>query len=107
MDKRKEREKLQSTCAWCGKRISKGAVYSVGAALRNDDGLADREGEFILIQTTARETPVPGFVTPSWSEAKADGFDIIFIACSRKCAAGIRDALRVDISLFSSLTDIN
>jgi len=102
-----KQEKSQSVCAWCSKRISEGSVYSVGAVLRKKDELVDREGTFILLQTTARDDPVPGFVTPSWSEAKADGIDIILIACSRKCAVDIRNAFGVDISLFSSLVSIN
>jgi len=61
----------------------------------------------MLLQTTARADPVPGFVTPGWSEAKADGIDVIFMACSRKCAVDIRNALGVDVSLFSSLVNMN
>ena len=93
-------EKVLGKCAWCRKRVSKGKpVYGLGAKARKNVDLSEYEGSAIEITIVTQDKLVPMIVAGADSEAKRDGKDFLFMACSMKCAREMKEALQDEISL--------
>jgi hypothetical protein len=81
-------------CAWCNEEIAEDSeVFGFGARLREGIDLEDLAGEVIRIFSTAANRMIRALVVTSDSEAKADGFDLMFMTCSRDCAEALKAAL--------------
>jgi hypothetical protein len=81
-------------CAYCEKKMRSGAeVYGLGVRLR--EGL---EYPGAVRRTMAVSLPVQGrefacMVTADASQAKLEGWDLIFMVCSEKCGTGLKSLL--------------
>jgi hypothetical protein len=99
---RQELELALSTCAWCDTDLDEDLGRTVGFALPDRSLLSDREGRVWAVGVGKRRF-VSGIVSPADSELAADGADIIYRACSRRCERllnklmpkAIRDASRL------------
>lgn len=83
-----------TTCAWCGKGIPEDTeVFSIGAKARPGVDLKDQEGSIIPLPLHLVRKIVPAMIPTSDSEAKKDGYDMVFMVCSRSCGEALRQAL--------------
>ena len=91
-------------CAWCNKRVPENdEVYGLGAGLRPDIDFTDRAGEIIPVYLASTDREVPAIVTTSDSEAKRDGYDVIFLICCEKCGEALKAVLQTEIDFFENI----
>lgn len=94
---------LLNTCAWCNKEIPEDVeVFGFGAKSQQGVDLSEQEGTIIQLSLLEGRT-VPAIVVASDSEAKKQGYDFAFLACSQGCAQSLREALRKEIDVFESV----
>jgi hypothetical protein len=93
-------ERFQSTCGWCGKTIPPNTpVFGGGGKARPGIDLSDVAGQVIPLRLlTAGKDVLVGISAPD-SEARRDGSDFVYMACSEICARQLRDAFQADIEL--------
>lgn len=88
------RDQLLHTCTWCMKPIPKGGeLFAFGVKASEKIDLSEKEGEFVSLHLALKDKTVVAIVTTSTSEAKQQGFDLIFLTCSQDCAEYLKDAL--------------
>jgi hypothetical protein len=91
-----------NTCAWCDAELDAERARTVGFALPDCSLLSHREGRVWAVGVGKRRF-VTGIVSPVDSDIAADGADVIYRACSRRCERllnklmpkAIRDASRL------------
>ena len=90
----------ENICAWCNREIPEASeVFGLGAKVRENILLNDFEGTIISIELFKTDKTVPAIVTTSDSEAKRDGYDLMFMTCSQACAESLKTALSKDKEL--------
>jgi hypothetical protein len=91
-------------CACCGSKIRSGAeVYGLGVKLK-----AELEYQGGVERRTAVHLPVKDktlecMATADGSQAKMEGWDLIFILCSEKCGEEIKGLLEEEKDLFEEI----
>jgi len=99
-----EQLKLGTTCALCNRKMSVDSpAYGVGGTFRSGVDLGDDEAIFVPVYSTSLDRVLPMFVVPIWSDAKADGKDIVYMTCSSKCAKHLETALEKDVESINLL----
>lgn len=94
---KREQKKLRNICAWCGKKMSSDSpVYTVAGTFEPGVNFEDKEGTFIPVHLFSTDKILPMFVTPSWSQARQEGKNFIYMLCSEECAWHLRAALIED-----------
>lgn len=92
--------RIMYTCSWCGKMVSEDSeVFSVPGKAAAGVDLRSQEGNFIPVHLSLTRKTAYVFVTTSDSEAKRQGQDLVFVACSKRCAESLRDTLREEIDI--------
>ena len=92
------------TCAWCDKNIpGDSEVFGFGAKARPGIDLKEREGETISLFLTLANKEVPAIVTVTGSHAKNQGNDLMFMACSQRCAKSLQEALKREMGIIDKL----
>jgi len=93
-----------STCAWCDKRIPDDSeVFGLGVKARHRIGITGREGKVIPVVLALVDKTVPAIVTTGDSQAKRNGYDLLFMCCSRECAGLLKDVLQEERNLFDEI----
>lgn len=93
MDK-KIRDRLLRTCAWCNQAIPpKADVFAFGARASAGIDLSDKEGQFVSMKLALADKTVVALVSMGHSQARGEGFDLVFITCSQECAEALKEAL--------------
>ena len=96
-------DRLLHICAWCNKDIQKDdEVFGFGAEASHGIDLSDKEGEFVSLTLALRDKTVFALVPSSSSNAKSEGYGLIFINCSEDCAQSLKDALELERDVFDS-----
>lgn len=91
-------------CAYCEKKMRSGdEVFGLGVKLREE-----LEYPGAIGRTTAVHLPVGGreiecMAAADASQAKAEGWDLIFMACSEECGAGLKALLEEEDGLFEEI----
>ena len=101
-------EGVTNICAWCGKRVpEQHEVFALGA--RAHPGLISKEQEGMVISLSLAfsERTVPAVVVTSTSEAKREGYDLVFVACSRKCGNSLKGVLQREVEPFSNVGPVD
>jgi hypothetical protein len=94
-------QRLMHTCAWCTRSISPDEeFYGFGAKARADLDLSDKEGEFVSLNLALQDKTVVAMVATESSPVKAQGYDLLFVACSIECANELREALEFERDVF-------
>lgn len=94
--------KLIRTCAWCTKEIQEeGEVYGFGAKARQGTDLSGKEGQFVSLNLALMEKTTFALIPASSNEAGLEGYDLLFITCSEDCAQSLKDALDLEIDVFT------
>jgi len=87
-------------CVWCQKYISdEMEVFAFGAKLKPDIDLSEYESHCIQIGLVSKKKPVYMMVTAAGSEAKNEGKDGMFLACSEACGKKLKNILKKEIGL--------
>ncbi len=93
-------DSLLNTCAWCSKEVAEDSeVYKIMATTKYKTLLEGREGMFIPLPLALASKTVHAVVVTEDSEAKKDGWEIIFMTCSLSCAKSLKAALISDSSI--------
>jgi hypothetical protein len=91
-------------CAFCGRRIRSGAeVYVLGVKLKAGleyPGGVDRR---TAVQLPVKDRTLECMVTADGSQAKMEGWDLIFMLCSEKCGEEIKELLEEEKDLFEEI----
>lgn len=94
---------LLHTCTWCMNPIPKdGDIFAFGVKSSGNIDLSEKEGEFVSLDLTLEDRSVAAIVTTRSSEARKQGYDLIFLTCSQTCVEELKDALRAERVLFKS-----
>jgi hypothetical protein len=94
-------ERLLRTCAWCTQIIPDDSeVFGFGAKARPGIDLSDKEGQFVSLDLALAEKTVFALVPTSTSQAKEEGYDLVFLACSQDCAESLKDALEFEKDVY-------
>lgn len=90
-----------SGCAWCGAEIGRdGEVFAIGARVKEGvefTGISADRPRFLPVAVAGKV--VPAMITFPDSRAKLEGNDVMFMACSEKCAKAFKVALVEEKSL--------
>jgi hypothetical protein len=97
-------EEFKNICAWCSKVISEDSeAFGLGAKIRSAINVKDKEGTIIPLTLIRANKTIPAMVTTSNSEAKREGHDIMFIACSNDCAKLLKKTLQKEKEIIDSI----
>lgn len=86
-------------CAWCKKHLPDDAeVFALGAKIKADYfKLADKQaGQTVQFHLLATNRDIPAIISNADSEAKREGKDLLFPACSMSCGKALEAALHED-----------
>lgn len=87
-------------CAYCDKEVDQDSeVFVVLLTIGEVHDLKDIEGEMISVCLEEANRSIPAMVVTEDSEAKKDGGDIGFMACSEGCAQSLTTTLQKEIDL--------
>ncbi len=93
-------EEAMGQCAWCGKVISEDTpVFGFGAKKRPQIDITEFKGLAIKMHLTKQNKDITAFVTTSDSQAKKDGYDFMFLVCSKECAREMKSVMDEEIAL--------
>lgn len=91
-------------CAYCDKKIRSGAeVYGLGVKLRKELEYPGVVGRTMSVHLPIGDRELECMVTADGSQAKAEGWDLIFMVCSEGCGAGLKALLEEEESLFEEI----
>jgi hypothetical protein len=91
----KAEKNLLLVCAWCKRQIPPDApVYAIKAKARAGVELLPGGSFLRLHLDTAPGEIITGVVVPDDSDAKREGWDLVFPACSEECGGELLDALQ-------------
>ena len=101
-------EEVMSHCCWCGELIQDDKeMFGLGAKARQGVDLSPFEGEGIEIKMPASGRKFYALVPASDSDARKDGNDLMFVACSNECAYELKNLINKEIELGDILSDIH
>ena len=84
-----------SCCTWCNKSlINEESVLSVNIKAGEGSNFTKFEGQFVSISLSEENKKVYAFVTTEDSQARKDGYDLLFIVCSESCQENLKKALK-------------
>ena len=99
-------EDAVSVCAWCGKHIPKDSeLFALGARARPGVDL-EREGNVLEVVLDARRK-AHAIIPSRDSEARAEGWDLLFVVCSEECARSLKEAVQKQIEIVESTSDLS
>ena len=95
-------EDAVSVCVWCGKPIPEDSeVFSLGAKARPG---VDLEAEGNVLELTLDATRKALAIIPTQdSQAKKDGWDLLFTICSEECAKSLKETVQGQIDIIDSI----
>ncbi len=90
-------------CAHCECRLNPGAeVYGLGARLKEELEYPGAVGRSMTVELPIQGRELECMVTADGSQARLEGWDIIFVVCSEECGAGLK-ALLEEEGLFEEI----
>jgi hypothetical protein len=96
---------FRNTCAWCGKVIPEDSeVFGLGAKVRQGFDIKDQEGRIIPLTLLQADKTIPAIVTTSNSEAKREGYDLMFMTCSQGCAKSLKKTLQKEKKIIDNIS---
>jgi hypothetical protein len=95
------RERLMHTCTWCLNTIPEGDDrFAFGVKASEAIDLTEKQGEFVSLKLALKDKTLVALVPMRNSEAKEQGFDLIFLTCSQGCAEDLKVALEMERDVF-------
>jgi len=100
----KEMAEKAFRCAFCGRRIEGNAeVYGLGARLREEFKYREAVGRATAVHISAGGREIECLVAADGSQAKLEGWDLIFMVCSEGCGADLKALLEEERQLFDEI----
>lgn len=103
--KRKRRvswEDAARVCAWCGKHIPKDSeIFSIGAKARPGVDL-EKEGNVLELTLDATRKAL-AIIPTQESQAKKEGWDLLFAICSEECAKTLKETVQRHIDIIDDI----
>lgn len=91
-------------CALCRKKVPSGAeVYGLGARLKEEFKYREAVGRATAVRLSAGGRELECMVTADGSQAKLEGWDLIFMVCSESCGTELKRILEEDQRLFDEV----
>jgi predicted nucleic acid-binding Zn ribbon protein len=95
-------EDAVSVCAWCGKPIPEGSeLFSLGAKARPGVDL-EREGNVLELTLDAKRKAL-AIIPAQDSQAKKEGWDLLFTICSEECAKSLKETVQRQIDIIDGI----
>lgn len=95
-------------CAWCDKEIPEDSeVFGFGGKLREGVDLKKKEGTIAPLTLQTEDKEIPMIITTGDSKAKKEGYDVLFMICSRECGEALRTSLKNEINIFEKILEID
>jgi len=81
-------------CAYCEKKVRSGAdVYGLGVKLKEGLEYPGAVGRTMTVHLPVQGREIACMVTADASQAKLEGWDLIFMVCSEECGADLETLL--------------
>ena len=91
-------------CAFCGKKIpGKAEVYGLGARLSEEFKYREAVGRATAVRISAGGREIECMVVADGSQAKLEGWDLIFMVCSEGCGLDLKALLGEEKRLFDEI----
>jgi hypothetical protein len=91
-------------CAYCEKKMRSDAdVYGLGVKLKEGLEYPGAVGRTMTVHLPVQGRELECMVTADGSQAKLEGWDLIFMVCSEECGAGLRALLDKEEDLFEEI----
>ena len=101
-------EEVMSHCCWCGESIQDDKeMFGLGAKARQGVDLSPFEGEGIEIKMPVSGRQFCTLIPTSDSDARKDGNDLMFVACSNECAYELKELINKEIDQGDIFADIH
>jgi hypothetical protein len=89
---------FQTTCGWCGREIPPDTeVFGGGGKARPDFDLRPHAGKVMPVDFVTLDKTVLVAVTAADSQARREGNDLMYMACSEDCARSLKAAFDAEI----------
>jgi hypothetical protein len=75
-------------------------LFAYGVKANKKIDLTGKEGEFVSLDLALKDKTVIAIVTTQTSEARKQGFDLIFLTCGQACAEELQTALYMEKVMF-------
>jgi hypothetical protein len=81
-------------CAYCEKKMHSGTeVYGLGVRLKEGLEYPGAVGRTMAVLLPVQGRELECMVTADGSQAKLEGWDLIFMVCSEECGTGLKSLL--------------
>ncbi len=91
-------------CAFCRKEMNPGKeVYGLGVRLRAELEYRGAVGRRTAVQLLLGGREIECMVTADGSQARNEGWDLIFMVCSEKCGKELKKLLEKEEDLFEEI----
>ena len=81
-------------CAYCECKLRSGVeVYGLGAQLKDELEYPGSVGRSMAVELPIQGRELECMVTADGSQARLEGWDLIFMVCSEECGAGLKALL--------------
>jgi hypothetical protein len=107
MRKRKRKRRVNwedavRVCAWCGKHIPESSeIFSVNAKARPGVDLK-REGNVLELTLDATRKAL-AIIPTQESQAKKEGWDLLFAVCSEECGRSLKDTVQRQLDIIDRI----
>jgi hypothetical protein len=82
-------------CAYCEKKLHSGAeVFGLGARLKEELEYPGAVGRSMTVELPVQGRELECMVTADGSQARLEGWDLIFMVCSEECGAALKALLQ-------------
>ena len=98
-------KKLSRMCAVCKKELLEDSPASTLTITAKID-MTKFRGLFFPLQLLNKDI-IPAFVVPEQSQAFEDGYDMVVICCSNKCATKLKTILNKEMFTMKQIEDAN
>ena len=102
MSRRRQAEKEAhwlSHCCWCNLEIEEDSErFSINTKFRDPKDYQKNAGKIVEFFVPRLDRSIMALAVTSDSEAKKQGYEIMFVICSERCREEVSAALREDIT---------
>ncbi|MDD3718775.1 MAG: hypothetical protein PHP28_08960 [Actinomycetota bacterium] len=91
-------------CAYCEKEMRSGdEVFGLGVKLREELEYPGAIGRTTTVHLPVEGREIECMAAADASQAKAEGWDLIFMVCSEECGAALKALLEAEEGLFEKI----
>jgi hypothetical protein len=85
---------IPDSCAWCDNIISEFSEhFALKVKMRPGFDIAQLQGTVQMVELKKTKKIIPVIFVTEDSDAKKEGYDMLFMLCSEKCSKRLKNAL--------------